>query len=160
MVGHGAQIAKILKTTAGLDAEKPAELHLVGIEVFAVDSLCLKQQIIEGGLIERQGLFPRPGAVDVAGRSHRRRLVWCECHIPLPRSHGRTMRHQRASQHGPAVSFAKLKARKCRVLVQASSGLPVRRETPQFSAYRLDARVALLNDKSSKRPGSSERFAK
>jgi hypothetical protein len=76
MVDRLAAIATILRTSAGLDAEKPAELYLVGIEMFAVDGLRMKQQIIEGGLIECQGLFPRPILVDVAGcRRNRRRPV-------------------------------------------------------------------------------------
>src|SRR5258708_13108785 len=67
-------MAAILGTTAGLDAEKPAELHLVGIEVFAVDGLRLKQQIIERGFIKRESLLPRPIAADVAVQRRRRRF--------------------------------------------------------------------------------------
>jgi hypothetical protein len=60
-------MATILGTTTGLDAEKAAKLHLVGVEMFAMDRLRLKQQIVERGLIERQSLFPRSTPVEVAG---------------------------------------------------------------------------------------------
>ncbi len=74
MMGRLAAIAAILGATAGLDAEKPAELHFVGIEVLAMGGLRLKQQITEGRFIKRQGQLPRP--VHVAGcRHHRRHLV-------------------------------------------------------------------------------------
>ena len=90
MMGRLAAIAAILRTAAGLDAEKPAELHLVGIEMPAVDGLRLKQQVIEGGLIKRERRFPAPVPVDFTlYRRHRSRLVRMRCkrHIPLRNDH-------------------------------------------------------------------------
>src|SRR3954447_25337578 len=98
MMGRLAAITTILRTAAGLDAEKPAELNLVGIEMFAMNGLRLKQQIIEGGVMERQSLFPRPTPVEIAGCRRQRsgfiRARW-EHHIPSWRNpkphHGRSM---------------------------------------------------------------------
>ena len=55
-----AAIAAIFRTSACLDAEKPAELDLVGIEILAVHGLRLKQKVVEGRVMERPSLFQGP----------------------------------------------------------------------------------------------------
>ena len=60
MMRRLAAIAAILRAAAGLDAQQPAQLHLVGIEVAAMDGVRGKQQIVERRSVERLRLRPRP----------------------------------------------------------------------------------------------------
>lgn len=56
-----AAIAAIFRASVGLDAKKPAQLDLVGIEILAVNGLRLKQKVVEGRVVERLGFRSRPG---------------------------------------------------------------------------------------------------
>ncbi len=55
-----AAIGAILGTAAGLDAQKPAQLHLVRIEMEAMKGLRLKEKFVEGLFVERVRLTARP----------------------------------------------------------------------------------------------------
>lgn len=47
MVRRLAAIAAILRTAASLDAEQPAELDAVGVEVLSMNSLGTEQKVVE-----------------------------------------------------------------------------------------------------------------
>ena len=55
-----AAIAAILGAAAGLDAEQPAELDAVGIEVRAMHGVRPEQQVVERCLVKRAGRLGRP----------------------------------------------------------------------------------------------------
>ncbi|ESZ28034.1 hypothetical protein X732_32315 [Mesorhizobium sp. L2C066B000] len=55
-----AAIAAILRASAGLHAEKAAELDFVGIEILAVNGLREEEEIVEGCIMKRPGCRLRP----------------------------------------------------------------------------------------------------
>ncbi len=60
MAGALGTVAAILRAGAGLDAEQAADLHLVGIEVGAVQALGAEDQVIEGLVQQGLDLFQSP----------------------------------------------------------------------------------------------------
>lgn len=58
-----AAIAAILRAATCLDAEKPTELDLVGVEILAMNGLRLRQKVIERRVVkgERLPQGPCPG---------------------------------------------------------------------------------------------------
>ena len=57
LVSNGlTAVLAILGTSARLDIDEPALLHLIGFEIFPVDSLCLIKQIVERQV--EQCLYP------------------------------------------------------------------------------------------------------
>src|SRR5262249_60114947 len=58
--GGRAEIAAVLRTTAGLDAEQPAHLHGVGVESSAVHRLCTEEKVVERSVVDGLRLLARP----------------------------------------------------------------------------------------------------
>jgi hypothetical protein len=54
-----AAIAAILGASAGLDRQKTTDLHSVGIEIFPVNRLRLKEQIVEWKIIDNFCIIKR-----------------------------------------------------------------------------------------------------
>jgi hypothetical protein len=53
-------ILAVLRAAAGLDRQQPALLHLVGVEMFAMNLLRLEQEIVEGQREQRDDLALSP----------------------------------------------------------------------------------------------------
>ena len=61
MMRRLAAIAAILGATAGLDVEKLAQLHAIGIEMLPVNGLRFEQEVVEWQLVKRPGHLAGPG---------------------------------------------------------------------------------------------------
>ena len=116
MMARLAAIAAILGAPAGLDAEQPAELDLVGIESPAVDGLRLEQEIVERRIVKCQRLFFRPILADVA--IYRRRRIHlagarCNRHIPSVGAPGRKPADRCDLARSPAASQCRSCLERC-----------------------------------------------
>ncbi len=66
-MGGLAAIAAVLGAAAGLDRKQPRKLHLVGIEMAAMNARGAKQQVVEREIVDRLGLGPGPGVAVILG---------------------------------------------------------------------------------------------